>query len=102
MITVDPIKDGFPFPEDEMIQLIKEITSEYDFSLLTKEMGADFEYIYDKKDTPNIEGFSIKLTLQLNEEGNVDTYINEMIIYENEDEWLAAYKRIGELNKEFD
>lgn len=93
MIT-DPTRDQLPFSMDDFPELIKIITKGFDHSTLTNVNSMKFEHIFDRRDTGEIDGFSVKLTLQLNEKGTIDKFVDQVVIYENEDEWLEAYQRI--------
>ena len=95
MIKVDLEKGDFPFPKNEIIELLTEIKNETDLTGLNLSNSMGVEKLYDRKETKDIEGFSIKVRFQLNEQGDIETYINEFVLIENEDEWFEAYNRIG-------
>lgn len=99
MIKVDIEKGNFPFPKNEIIELLADIKNETDLDGLDMSNSMEVENIYDRKESKDIEGFSIKIRFQLNEKGNIDTYINQFIIYEDEDEWFEAYDRLAKKNK---
>ena len=101
MIEIDVSnRDSIPLDDTQFEDVLHQMTSEVDPSTLSKEMGLNLTHIFDLKGTNNFtDGFQITIQMFLNDNNEVSSLITEMIVFEDDDEWLEAYSKIKNKNK---
>lgn len=84
----------WPFSEEFSAELANDLFSanEKDILALEDKMALECTNIFNQKELDKLVGFQI--TSEFVKEETIKMYIKELIIFDNEDEWIEAYKKI--------
>jgi hypothetical protein len=97
----DTRRDNLPLSDEQFKDVLEQIASDLDTSNMTPFEIVEHPYIFDVKDTDNFtDGFELIAQMQIDEKDNIGINIRKMIIFENDDEWLTAFKRIQDIKKQ--
>ncbi len=96
MIDVDvSSRATIPLSDKQFRDVITQITGEVDKSKLKKDTAIERTHIFNPTNKDNFEdGFQITLEMFKTEEDTTGILITEMIIFEDNDEWLDAFNLI--------
>lgn len=96
MIEVDLTnREKIPFTSQQLDNIIIAIHEKADLSELTLDNSITATHIFFKEDTHSFEeGFKIKVRFQKEDEETTTTIVEELVIYETNDEWLDAYQEL--------
>lgn len=105
MIELDDTKrEMLPLTDEQFKDILVQIADNVDLSSNNAYEATEESFIFHKKFTEELSedlagGFEIIVEAMKNERDEIGISINKMIIFETEDEWLDAYKRIKDSKK---
>jgi hypothetical protein len=89
---------NIPLTQEQLNTAIKQIYAEIDTDDLTLDNQINFPYLFAPTHTTDLaEGFEIELIFRRNEEDQIEVGIKRFVIFDDEDEWHDAYKRIKDI-----
>ena len=101
MIEIDvSSRETIPLSDKQFRDVITQITSEIDKSTLKKETAIERTHIFNPLNKESFEeGFQITLEMFKTDKEETGILITEMIIFEDNDEWLDAFNVINKKKK---
>ena len=96
MIKIDLNKDTLPFSEKELKNILVDIYEKNNEKISQLKDTEELKMVnmFNKKEINTLDGFKITTTAQLND-NNVSMYIDEILLFEDEDEWISAYRSMS-------
>jgi len=96
MIKIDLSKDTLPFSEKELKNILVDIYEKNNEKISQLKDTEELKMVnmFNKKEINTLDGFKITTTAQLND-NNVSMYIDEILLFEDEDEWISAYRSMS-------
>jgi len=93
-------KENLPFSDEKFQDILQKIQDQHEEELdkLEEDIEICKEHIFhNRTDEKELGGFSIAICFK-KIDNKIFCNIEQIIIYDDEDEWLAEYKRIKEMN----
>ena len=102
MRKIDLKQEGLPFSEEEFTEIANLLYTENEELIqnLEKEHQLDCTHIFNQKDINVLNGFKIEVVFIKNEDTTVNMYIKGLVIFDDEDEWIAEYKSLKSLKSQ--
>lgn len=102
MRVINLKEEGIPFPEEEFSQIANTIYQMNQDKINNLGIAEELEciHIFNQKDIDYLNGFKIQVFFIKNEDTSVNMYIKELILFDDEDEWLTEYKSLKSLKSQ--
>lgn len=98
MKTIHPQHEDFPIPLERFVEFIRDLSESVTLDDIPLNGVLCREHIvadYGKKNQEN--GFSVRLEFTKNNKKEIDMFVQEVIFYDDMDEWLDALNRINKM-----
>ena len=91
----DTRREELPLTDKQFQNILGQIADNLDLSTADAFEIVEKSFIFDQQKTEELAGgFELVVQALKNEEDEIGISIRKMVIFESEDEWLDAYKRI--------
>ncbi len=99
MRVIDVKHENLPFSEEEFTEIAELLYQENQNLLNTLEKGHQLEckHIFNQKNIDVLHGFKIEVCFVKNEDTSIGMFIEKLILFDDEDEWIEEYKSLKSL-----